>query len=48
MATQDKITKVIALEEAFLYPKLFELYPKELQEKYSAVKDKLSDVRWQD
>jgi len=44
MATQDKPTKVIALEEAFLYPKIFELYPVELQEKYGPVKEKLSDV----
>jgi len=44
MSKEIKVKKVIALEEAFLYPKLFELYPPDLQEKYSPVKDKLSDV----
>jgi len=44
MTTETKVKRVIALEEAFLYPKLFELYPLDLQEKYSTVKDKLLDV----
>jgi len=36
--------RTIALEEAFLYPKLFDLYPLDLQQRYSPIKDKLLDV----
>jgi predicted TIM-barrel fold metal-dependent hydrolase len=41
---RTKATRVIALEEAFLHPKLFALYPADLQQRYSPVKDKLLDV----
>ncbi len=37
-------SRVIALEEAFLYPKIFDLYPLDLQQRLSPVKDKLLDV----
>ncbi len=38
------VSRVIALEEAFLYPKIFDLYPLDLQQRYGPVKDKLFDV----
>ncbi len=37
-------SRVIALEEAFLHPKLFELFPSSLKRKYSVIKDRLDDV----
>jgi predicted TIM-barrel fold metal-dependent hydrolase len=40
----QKTIRTIALEEAFLHPKLFDLYPLELQQRYGPVKDKLLDV----
>jgi predicted TIM-barrel fold metal-dependent hydrolase len=39
-----KTARTIALEEAFLHPKIFDLYPLELQQRYGPVKDKLFDV----
>ena len=38
------LTRIIALEEAFLYPKIFDLYSPELQQRYEPVKNKLLDV----
>lgn len=38
------IGRVIALEEAFLHPKLMELFPVSYQKMYALVKDRLSDV----
>ncbi len=36
--------RVIALEEAFLYPKIYDLYPSDAQRRLAPVKDKLFDV----
>lgn len=37
-------TRVIALEEAFLHPRVWDLFPPALQKQYKPVKDRLSDV----
>jgi predicted TIM-barrel fold metal-dependent hydrolase len=44
MSAQKPTTRVIAIEEAFLHPKMWELYSKSDQEKFAPVKDALSDV----
>ena len=36
--------RVIALEEAFLYPKIYDLYPSDVQQRLAPVKGKLFDV----
>jgi predicted TIM-barrel fold metal-dependent hydrolase len=36
--------RVIALEEAFLHPRLWELFPPGLQQRYAVVKDGLTDL----
>ncbi|MCL4530305.1 MAG: amidohydrolase, partial [Chloroflexi bacterium] len=41
---KTNVSRVIALEEAFLYPKIFDLYPSDLQQRLSPVKEKLLDV----
>jgi predicted TIM-barrel fold metal-dependent hydrolase len=38
------VTRVIALEEAFLYPKLLELYPPSYAKLLALIKDRLTDV----
>jgi len=38
------MTRVIALEEAFLHPRLWDLFPADLQKKYSVLKGRLTDV----
>ena len=43
MATRS-VSRVVALEEAFLHPRVWDLYPESLQQKYQAVKARLSDV----
>jgi predicted TIM-barrel fold metal-dependent hydrolase len=42
--SKRKRVKTIALEEAFLHPKLWELYPSSLQKRYAILKDTLTDV----
>ena len=43
--SQTKVTsRVIAIEEAFLHPTVWELLPKDIQTRYNLVKDDLSDV----
>ena len=37
-------SRVVALEEAFLHPRVWELFPQPLQRKYLPVRDRLSDV----
>jgi len=37
-------SRVVALEEAFLHPRVWELFPQPLQRKYLPVRDQLSDV----
>lgn len=44
MSHKKPTTRVIALEEAFMHPKLWELYPEALHERLSVVKENLSDV----
>ncbi|HUZ17646.1 MAG TPA: amidohydrolase family protein, partial [Spirochaetia bacterium] len=44
MAGTAKCSRVIALEEAFLHPKLMELFPVALQQKYAVIKERLMDV----
>src|SRR5262245_43375523 len=39
-----KKMRTIALEEAFLHPKLWELYPSQLQKQYGMIKDSLTDI----
>lgn len=43
MAT-NSVSRVVALEEAFLHPRVWDLYPAQLQQRYLAVKARLSDV----
>jgi predicted TIM-barrel fold metal-dependent hydrolase len=42
--TTKSVSRTIALEEAFLHPRLWELFPEALQQKYQPVRDRLSDV----
>jgi predicted TIM-barrel fold metal-dependent hydrolase len=44
MRPDKPATRVIALEEAFVHPKLWELFPPALHERYAPVKDGLSDL----
>jgi predicted TIM-barrel fold metal-dependent hydrolase len=44
MATTKSVSRVVALEEAFLHPRVWDLYPESLQRKYQSVKTRLSDV----
>jgi predicted TIM-barrel fold metal-dependent hydrolase len=44
MRPDKPAARVIALEEAFLHPKLWELFPSALQQRYTVVKDGLSNV----
>ncbi|WP_085245711.1 amidohydrolase family protein [Mycobacterium paraense] len=43
MATKS-VSRVVALEEAFLHPRVWDLYPEPLQRRYAAVRGRLSDV----
>jgi predicted TIM-barrel fold metal-dependent hydrolase len=38
------VSRVVALEEAFLHPRVWELFPEPLQRKYQPVRARLSDV----
>jgi predicted TIM-barrel fold metal-dependent hydrolase len=40
----DSGTRTVALEEAFLHPRVWELFPEALQQKYQPVRARLSDV----
>jgi predicted TIM-barrel fold metal-dependent hydrolase len=44
MRPDKPATRVIALEEAFLHPRLWELFPPALHERYALVRDGLDDV----
>jgi predicted TIM-barrel fold metal-dependent hydrolase len=44
MNDENPASRVIALEEAFLHPKLYELFPAALRKKYAVIKDRLDDV----
>jgi predicted TIM-barrel fold metal-dependent hydrolase len=42
--TAESVSRVVALEEAFLHPRVWDLFPEALQHKYQPVKARLSDV----
>lgn len=44
MALDASVSRVIALEEAFLHPRLWELFPAGLQQQYRVMKKRLTDV----
>jgi predicted TIM-barrel fold metal-dependent hydrolase len=44
MVPVKPISRVVALEEAFLYPRVWHLFPESLQQKYQPVRARLSDV----
>jgi predicted TIM-barrel fold metal-dependent hydrolase len=44
MRPDKPAARVIALEEAFLHPRLWELFPPALQQRYAVVKDGLTDL----
>jgi predicted TIM-barrel fold metal-dependent hydrolase len=44
MLTAAKVPRVVALEEAFLHPRVWDLFPEPLQRKYQPVRARLSDV----
>lgn len=44
MSEKKSVSKVIAIEEAFLHPKVWDQFPLALQQKYEVMKARLSDV----
>ena len=44
MTSTKSVSRVVALEEAFLHPRVWELFPEPLQRKYQPVRARLSDV----
>ncbi|HUH71037.1 MAG TPA: amidohydrolase family protein [Mycobacterium sp.] len=44
MVPTKSVSRVVALEEAFLHPQVWDLFPEELQHKYQPVRSRLSDV----
>ncbi len=44
MTKQRTISRVIAIEESFLHPTVWDLYPEDLKKRYSPVKNGLSNV----
>ncbi len=44
MVTTKSVSRVVALEEAFLHPRVWDLYPEPLQRKYQPVRARLSEV----
>jgi predicted TIM-barrel fold metal-dependent hydrolase len=44
MAGTSSVSRVVALEEAFLHPRVWDLFPEPLQRKYQPVRARLSDV----
>jgi predicted TIM-barrel fold metal-dependent hydrolase len=44
MASTSSVSRVVALEEAFCHPRVWELFPVPLQQKYRPVRSRLSDV----
>src|ERR1700730_1658247 len=43
MASTSSVSRVVALEEAFLHPRVWDLFPEPLQRKYQPVRAPLSD-----
>lgn len=44
MVTTKSVSRVVALEEAFVHPRVWDLYPELLQQKFKVVKARLDDV----
>lgn len=44
MVTTKSVSRVVALEEAFVHPRVWDLYPESLQQKFKVVKARLDDV----
>ncbi|MDT5169213.1 MAG: 2,3-dihydroxybenzoate decarboxylase [Mycobacterium sp.] len=44
MLATTTVSRVVALEEAFLHPRVWDLFPAQLQQKYQPVRARLSDV----
>lgn len=44
MSAAVRASRVVALEEAFLHPRIWELFPEHLQRRYAPVRGRLSDV----
>ncbi len=44
IVTAESVSRVVALEEAFLHPRVWDVFPEALQHKYQPVKARLSDV----
>jgi predicted TIM-barrel fold metal-dependent hydrolase len=44
MGTNKSVSRVVALEEAFLHPRVWDLYPASLQQRFQPVKARLADV----
>lgn len=44
MAPAKSVSRAMALEEAFLHPRVWDLFPASLQQKYQPVRTRLSDV----
>jgi predicted TIM-barrel fold metal-dependent hydrolase len=44
MLIATEVSRVVALEEAFLHPRVWDLFPEPLQRKYQPVRARLSDV----
>jgi len=44
MTPRKPVSRVIALEEAFLHPRVWDLYPESLRRKYQPVRARLNDV----
>ncbi|GBE64857.1 amidohydrolase [Mycobacterium sp. MFM001] len=42
--THKPVSRVVALEEAFVHPRVWELYPESLQQQYEPVRARLTDV----
>ncbi len=44
MAPTKSVSRVVALEEAFLHPRVWDIYPESLQQRYQPVRARISDV----
>jgi len=44
MVTNKSVSRVVSLEEAFLHPRVWDLFPKSLQHRYAALTARLTDI----
>ncbi|HME48746.1 amidohydrolase family protein [Mycobacterium sp.] len=44
MVTRKSVSRVVALEEAFLHPRVWDIFPESLQQMYKVLEARLSDV----